>query len=324
MLAPYIRQLLELKASAGIAAHRVKWILKEIDDFAVAESLQDPHITEAFIQKWRATRIVDCDRTLYAKYSVWSQLTRMMSRNGCPSFIPQMPNQPNSDFTPYIFTNEQVQSIFNHCDSYVLYDKRFGTALFSMPALFRLLYSTGLRVSEALSLRNEDIHIDEQIIIVHKTKNRSERIVPICKSLAEVLEDYQLYRQRLPVNGVEKDRALYFIKADGTGMTTGTVYCHFRKILARCGIPHIGKHAGPRVHDIRHTFAVHALIQLVRNGIDPYTGLPILSACLGHHSLWATEQYVRLTKVMYPEIEKMSSKINAFVYPKIVKNEYYD
>jgi integrase len=154
VLAPFMRRLLEMKASAGISAHRAKWILKEFDDFANSEHLSDAHITETFITKWRSTRIADCDRTLYAKYSVSSQLTRTMSRCGCECFIPRLPKQPKPDFTPYIFTPEQMTAIFAAADGCRLYDIRMGTALIAIPCILRLLYSTGMRVSEALSVRN--------------------------------------------------------------------------------------------------------------------------------------------------------------------------
>ena len=277
VLAPYIRHLLEIKSSIGISAHRTKWILKEFDDFANSEKLSDAHITEAVIKKWRATRIADSDRTLYAKYSVWSQLTRTMSRCGCECFIPRLPKQPKPDFTPYIFTPEQMSAIFNAADSCRLYDIRMGTALISIPAILRLLYSTGMRVSEALSIRNRDVHLDEHFIHLCKTKNGSERIVPVSESLDDM-----------------------------------------------CGIPHFGNHHGPRVHDLRHTYAVHSLVQMGHAGMDLYTALPILSTALGHHSLTATEQYVRLTCNMYPEMEKQCSEINAFVYPTVCPAYDYD
>lgn len=149
VLAPYMNHLLEVKISAGISALRTKWILKEIDGFANEENLNDPHITEPFFNKWRATRIADCDRTLYAKYSVWSQLTKLMCRCGCACFIPRIPKQPKPDFTPYIFTKEQIAAILSAADDCRLYDIRMGTSLIVMPALLRLLYSTGMRISEA-------------------------------------------------------------------------------------------------------------------------------------------------------------------------------
>ena len=317
VLAPYMRRLLALKASAGINALRTKWILKEIDDFANSMKLSDAHVTEKIVSQWRDTRIADGDRTLYAKYSVWSQLTKLMTRCGCECFIPSLPKQQKQTFTPYIFTPEQMTAIFAAADNLKLHDIRMGTTLISIPAILRLLYSTGMRVSEALSIRNRDVHIDEQFIHLRKTKNGCERIVPVCNSLEAVLRQYIDYRNRMPVKGISSDDALFFVKLDGTSIRPGAIYKNFKKLLEICGIPHIGNHQGPRVHDLRHTFSVHALVQMGRSGMDLYTGLPILSTVLGHRSLSATEQYVRLTCSMYPELEERCSEINAFVYPTV-------
>lgn len=319
VLAPYMKHLLRIKTSAGISAHRMKWILKEFDDFAINSNLTTPHITSDLIISWRKTRVDDCERTIYAKYSVWAQLTTLMCRTGCPCFIPKLPKQPHPDFTPYIFTNEQIASIFKACDEYRLYDVRMGTSLIAMPTLLRFLYSTGTRISEALSIKNEDVYLDERFIMLRKTKNGTERIVPICDSFYDVLVEYISYRNKMPVANITAPKGWLFVKADGTNFQTGAVYQHFRKLLKQIGVPHLGNHHGPRVHDLRHTYAVHALIQIGRNGMDLYTGLPILSACLGHHSLSATEQYVRLTFMMYPELEQQCSLVNAFVYPKMCK-----
>ena len=324
VLAPYMKHLLDTKASAGISAHRTKWILKEFDDFANRENLENARITEDLIKRWRATRVADCGKTLYTKYSVWSQLARTMCRQGCECFIPRLPKEPKSDFTPYIFTHGQMSDIFAAADGCRLYDIRMGTALICIPAILRLLYGTGMRVSEALSVRNRDVHLDEHYIHLRKTKNGSERIVPVSESLDAVLRQYICYRNRMPVKNVSAEDGLLFVKPDGTGVSQGTVYTNFKKILDMCGIPHLGNHHGPRVHDLRHTYAVHSFVQMGRAGMDLYTGLPILSTALGHHSLTATEQYVRLTCSMYPELEEQCSEINSFVYPKVCPAYDYD
>ena len=147
---------------------------------------------------------------------------------------------------------------------------------------------------------------------------------PICESMKEVLETYMRYRDRMPINGISADNSLLFVKSDGTSIRTNCVYQHLRKLFDKCGIPFKGDHHGPRVHDLRHTNAVHALVQMGHNGMDLYTALPILSTSLGHHSLSATEQYVRLTCAMYPEMEEQCSEINAFVYPKTCKAYDYN
>lgn len=319
VLAPYMNSLLEMKASAGVSGQRIKWILKEFDDFAISEALTDPHLTSDFIAKWRATRVADCESTLYAKHSVWHQLTTLMSRRGCQCQIPRLPKYQKADFTPYIFTQTQMDAIFTACDAYRLYDVRMGTSLIAMPALLRMLYGTGARISEALSIVNEDVHLDEGYIHLRKTKNGTERIVPVSTSLHEILSEYLMYRDRMPIAGISGPKHAFFVKADGTSVNAGAVYQFFRKLLDQCGIPFKGNHHGPRVHDLRHTFAVHSLVQMDHNGVDLYTGLPILSACLGHHSLSSTEQYVRLTYAMYPELQQQCSPINAFVYPKLCK-----
>lgn len=317
VLAPYIQRLVEAKESAGLSALRLKWILKEFDDFAAGIGLTDPHITSGLIEQWRKTRIADADSTLYSKYSAWAQLTRMMSRNGVACYVPRLPKEPESDFEPYIFTHEQISRIFEEADKWRLYDIRMGTALISMPVLIRLLYSTGMRVSEALSIKNEDINMDEGFIILHKTKNGSERIVALSESMKIGLRQFMEYRDRMPLKDVDSPHSPLFIKSDGTPFTQGTVYTHFKKLLAKCGIPHLGNHQGPRVHDLRHTSAVHAMVQIARSGQDVYVWLPALSASLGHHSIASTEMYVRLTKAMYPDITDRCSALNDFVFPKI-------
>ena len=199
------------------------------------------------------------------------------------------------------------------------------TAIISMPVILRLLYSTGMRVSEALYMRNEDVNLDSGYIHLRKTKNRCERLVPIGESMVIVLKQYIEYRNRMPIEKISHPNHLFFTKLDGTSFRVCTLYVFFHKLLKICNIPYIGNRQGPRIHDLRHTFAVHSLVQMGHNGMDLYTGLPILSACLGHRSLSSTEKYVRLTCMMYPEFEKQCSPINAFVYPKItIDYDYQD
>ena len=91
----------------------------------------------------------------------------------------------------------------------------------------------------------------------------------------------------------------------------------FRKLLKTCGIPFIGGNHGPRVHDLRHTFAVHSLMQQVRAGADIYCALPILSVYLGHKTLSGTERYVRLTQEMFPDIINLEESVSSYVFPSM-------
>ena len=127
---------------------------------------------------------------------------------------------------------------------------------------------------------------------------------------------YIKYRNMLPLKGLLEPSHLFFVKLDGTEISSACAYKWFRKVYANCGIPYKGDRFGPRLHDLRHSMAVHTLTKLVGEGMDIYAALPLLSACLGHTQLSSTEQYVRLTCSEYPELLRQCSSLNDFIYPK--------
>jgi integrase len=187
-----------------------------------------------------------------------------------------------------------------------------------MPALIRLLYCTGIRIGEALSIKMEDVNLDESYLRVRDSKNGKERIIPISDSMISVCKDYVKYRNQLPLG--KRKSGYFFIKLDGRKCGT-TVWFWFRKCLSNAAIPYVGRWHGPRIHDLRHTFAVTSLANMAEAGIDLYASLPILSNYLGHQSLKATEHYVRLTANMYPQLIKDVDMICLDVFPKFKNYE---
>ena len=319
VLAPYIVEFLSLKDAAGINTRENKYVLFEIDSFFINNNIAEPTITRDIIEQWRKTRINDRPNTLHNKYSVWFQLSRFMSRNGCDCYIPQLPRYTRSTrpgYAPYVFTHDQIDAILNKSTE-LRTRKDLTYAVFCIPAILRLLYSTGLRITEAMTIKNSDVKIDKQYIHILKTKNGCERIVPINDDLKKVLQQYIFYRDKMPLKNTDAPDSYFFIKPDGGNLTHQSIYKWFRKILRSCGIPYTGNRQGPRIHDLRHTMAVHALEKMVRDGLDLYAAMPIICACLGHKSLSATGQYVRLTYEMFPDLEEKCSEITAFVYPKL-------
>ena len=304
-----------MKNACGYDVLRTKWILLELDRFFVAEGIKELHIKKVHIEKWRTTRINDSTRTLYNKYSVWSQFCRYMCHIGIECFIPRLPKEPACGFTPYIFSHEQIKKIFQTCDELRIYDRHMHVNILVIPALIRLLYSTGLRISEALSIRNADLDLTEGVICIKKTKNGEQRLAPLTESMMEVLKEYIVARNKMPVTGVNLPNSFLFVSLTGKPCVSGSIYNWFRKILERCNIPHTGNHHGPRVHDLRHTCAVHAMIKMCEDGLDFYCALPLLSTFMGHKSLSATEQYLRLTAEMYPGLINQQQELCSYVFP---------
>lgn len=162
----------------------------------------------------------------------------------------------------------------------------------------------------ALKLRGVDLK--QGIVTIRNSKFKKDRLIPMSPSLTRYLEAYSL-----KFHTISTPEDHFFMKKDRTPTSGDSVYDTFRSILWKIGISHGGKGRGPRVHDFRHTFSVHALNQMVRQGVDLYCALPILSTYLGHASVEATERYVRLTEEAYPGILETVSRTCAYIFPAV-------
>ena len=136
--------------------------------------------------------------------------------------------------------------------------------------------------------------------------------MPLAPSMTAIMRRYDATGPRLftPAGDTR-----FFTHRDGTPIAPDTVYRCFRRTLWAAGISHGGRGRGPRLHDLRHTFAVHSLKAMVDQGADVYWALPTLSTYLGHASVAATGHYVRLTQDMFPDVTAAMSAIAARVIP---------
>lgn len=316
VLKPCIIQFLKLKEAAGMKLDNHVYTLLALDKIALSEKHQDTEVTEQLYMAWRKSLGSIKPTTEYEKISIVGQFCRYLVRLGFGSFIPDYPRKPAKSYVPYIFTKEELRKVFNAADNLVLQRRDMSNILFCIPALLRLLYSTGIRIGEACSLLNKDIDLNKGIITIRNTKNGQERALPICDSLNNVLAQYQTKRKLLPVKDVDNPESPYFISLKGKRIASSSILSWFHKILKDSGITYI-PHIGPRIHDLRHTFAVHALDTMSRSGKDIYCGLPILSVALGHKCVSDTELYVRITNQVYPDLNTMSSKIAEHIFPTI-------
>lgn len=316
VLKPYIIQYLKLKDASGIKLDNHVYTLLSLDKIALSEKHRNPEVTGQLYIAWRNSLGAVKPVTVYEKICIVGQFCRYLVRLGAGDFIPDYPRKPAKGYVPHIFTKEELRRIFNAADNLLLQRRDMSNILFCVPALLRLLYSTGIRIGEACSLVNKDIDLNRGIITIRNTKNGQERALPICDSLNNVLVQYQTKRKLVPVKDVDNPESPYFISLKGKRIASSSILSWFHKILKDSGITYI-PHIGPRIHDLRHTFAVHALDTMSRGGKDIYCGLPILSVALGHKCVSDTELYVRITNQVYPDLSTMSSKIAEHIFPTI-------
>ena len=246
--------------------------------------------------------------------------SRGLPKDLCLAFVKRDPNwrQKTQEqrvtlirtFAEYLIRHE-IPAYLHSSNSHIFY-----------PAILRVQYGCGLRISETLGLRMKDVDMDENILHVINAKNNKDRDIPVSSS---VMEYIKWYGRKTHATYIPDD---YFFKSRrGTGHYEKTAVNHyFRDILFDCGIMHGNKSdGGPHLHNLRHTFCVHSLEAMMRNGISHQVALPLLMTYMGHSSLSATGRYLKLTAEAFPDLEDQISRIYADIIPDLeVKTEYED
>lgn len=308
----YINQYLAFKRSMGVKMKTEASALSRFNRLAT-EMEQSPGITKELMDVWCEKRSNETHSNRYFRIVYLRQFAKYLSSIGVASHIPKLPKL-SSSFTPYIFSKEQMESFFLASDQFKPFQINYNSAYIMMPTLFKVLYTTGIRLGEALGLKEKDINLKDKYLIVRQSKNGLERIIPISNTLAEVCSNYK--EQRKCFVGKSITSELFFIKKNQSRCENESAYDFFRQILWRIGIAHHGRGYGPRVQDFRHTFACHALKEMTERGMDFYHSLPILSNYLGHQSIEATNKYVRLTAELYPDILNAVNSTCSYIFPE--------
>lgn len=310
-LAQLMEQFVREKRACGYRYDEGARLLQRFDRFLCNEGLAAQSLSRTVSRQWLAKRPHESGGTHQHRMSVVRQFAQFMSRLGYPADVPDGRLAPRNaaSFSPRILSHAEVGAILTAVDQLT---PTAHTPLrhLVMPEIFRLLYGCGFRVSELLHLRVDDVDLHQGIITVREGKFGKDRFVPPAVPLIRRLQQYADDLGRRP-----KDAVFFPSKNDGA-WTKGAVYTVFRKLLYQCGIPHAGRGKGPRVHDLRHTFAVHTLLRWYREGADLDARLPILATYLGHQTLAGTQRYLHLSAELYPEITRRTNAAFGDVIPR--------
>lgn len=308
--APLIKEFVDMKRSLGFKYIGGEFVLLLFDRFTIERNETIIGVTKELSDVWCRERDNESNSYHYRRCYILGAFSSFLNKKGIRSYIPRTPPLRNV-FVPHIFSIKEMERIFMVCDSMQSKNNDLRSSIFIMPALLRTLYGTGVRIGEALSLINKDVNLEERYFILRDTKNGKDKLVPFSSSLAEILKDYVAHRNKLPI--IISDKTPFFVTLRGRVCNRDAIYRRFCKILVLADIPK----DCIRVHDLRHTFAVHSLAKMAESGLDLYCSLPILSTYLGHQSLRATNNYVRLTSEMYPELIRKIDIISFDIFPKV-------
>jgi integrase/recombinase XerD len=168
--------------------------------------------------------------------------------------------------------------------------------------LILLLYGAALRISEALSLTLADVDLPASLLTIRESKFYKTRLVPMSPDLTSALAAY--VAQRAKEHSTELD-AVLFLTRTSTPVARHTAEHIFSRLRVRAGVlRHDDGRFQPRLHDLRHTAAVHRVVSWYRQGANVQRLLPQLATYLGHTHIAATQRYLTMT----PELLREASQ----------------
>ena len=206
-----------------------------------------------------------------------------------PRLLAYRPSRP----TPFLFSDEEVRRLLDATEQL-----RPPFRAVTYRTVFGLLAVTGLRVGEAIALERRDVDLARRMLTVRQTKFNRSRRLPLLPSVVAALGIYAHERDR---SGPPPRAPNFFLSMRGTALLYTCVRDVFATLARRAGIQARSASCRPRLHGLRHSFAVHCLTEWYRDGVDVAARLPLLAAWLGHTHPASTYWYLQATPELLGE-----------------------
>ena len=309
-LATVIQQYVAEKRGQGIQFNQGAQRLKHFDTFTKDFDLKENELPKNLVLAYVSAGDPNKSRGLLVRVRLLNGLAAFMIRCGYSAAVPPSEKlyHAASPYEPYIFSDNEIRCLLEACDSYTSnYHNNYQHLV--IPMMFKIFICCGLRSSEVANLNIDDVDLDKGVLRIMDTKFGKDRYVPMSVSL---WEDCKKYFQAIHKSSAGKSP--YLPNRFREHYSKGAVYEIFRVLMLKADISHSGAWGGPRLHDLRHTFAVHSLRNSVLKDEGLTVILPYLSSYMGHSGLTGTQKYLRLTADLYPDItEKLKLKFGDII-----------
>lgn len=300
VLSTRISDFIAYRRSGGASYTSQARTLLRFDRFLCGIRFDKAYPTRDALQQYAASISNKSPGSRANRLSTIRQFCLYMHRfdNNCHVPKWELPSARNYARLPHIFTENEIKSLLAASlklePTHSLRPRMFYT-------LFGLLFSTGLRIGEAISMNIDDVDIERQLLHVRDSKFKKSRLVPMSDSTHAALMLYM--RER---NQVFPSRLVtpLFLGLRGHRMFRQNVDKTFRQLLDHCGLRTLTDHSGPCLHDLRHSYACNRLLLWYRQEKDVNALLPVLSTYLGHAEVAYTQVYLRATAELLEQANK--------------------
>lgn len=270
-------------------------------------------LTQGMIDGWCVQRQTENKTSLINRTLPARKLAEYLNKRELADLsIPAMPAMPPKEHVPHFFTDGELANFFARCDENVRNAKTGSKKFYALQVsvLFRLLYSSGIRTTEARLLSVTDVDLEHGVLNIHKTKNSIEHYVALHDSTTKMLRDYNALAARY-----HPDRELFFPYKGAKPFSPDMLTYEFHKVWDRVN------HENAVPYDLRHNYAIHNINSWLSLGFDFNDKFLYLSKSMGHTSLESTRYYYSLVPALAAILlEKTEPGFNSIV-PEVPGHE---
>ena len=297
-----VREYLDIRRNLGFKMHGADKPL--LDFISFMEQRRTVYVTNKLALTW-------AQKNSSARPAEWARRLRLVRgfalyrsatdpRTQVPAYglLPHRPQRAR----PYLYTKVEIRRLLSAARRM---PPGAGLRPWTYYCLFGLLSVSGLRIGEACNLELQDVDLKNAVLTIRGAKFGKCRLVPLHASTCKVLADYITRRKRF-LSG--RPAAHLFISHRGNRLDGGEIRRTFYTLSRQIGLRGVSDSHGPRLHDMRHRFAVQTLLRWYRTGEDVERRLPILSAYLGHvhvaDTYWYLSQWPELMQEAMKRLER--------------------
>jgi integrase/recombinase XerD len=278
-----LREYLELRRSVGFKLETAGHLLPKFIGYLERRGIG--HITTELALAW--AMLPRGKRRLWAvRLSIVRGFARFLHARDPRSQIPPLDLLPQGRWraTPYLYSPDEIAALIRAARA--LHPPLMAA---TYATIIGLLAATGMRRGEAIALDRQDLDWQRGLLLVRNSKFGKSRELPLHPSTLDALRAYQQIRDRLSPRSLTTS---FFVSLAGKRLLRHLVHKMFRRLCRTVGIVPRGPHCRPRIHDLRHTFAIRTMLAWYRSGADVERKLPLLSTYLGHFDPASTYWYL--------------------------------
>jgi integrase len=288
-LAPRLEAFLELKRAMGRRYQAAEMELRRFDRHVAGLGQPVEAVTRDIVHAWLGAKPHVSPVTQQSRAGILRQFCIYLYRLDSRTYVPDRALFPARlpIFKAHIYSEEELRALLRAVP--IVVSARFALGRETIHKMVLTLYGTGFRAGEVCRLRIGNVDLAMRTLFVHQTKFFKSRIAPLSESLAGELRSYLEARAAHLPAGTD---APFFVGRCGGAISPGRLSHIFHKLVAVAGIATRPGRRKPRLHDLRHTFAVHRVLRWYREGADVQAKLPLLATYMGHSSPLSTHLYL--------------------------------